>query len=274
MIHITNLSHAYRNQILFENISFILQKDNRIGLVGRNGAGKSTLLKIIAREIIPDTGTISIPSNFKLGYMPQEVIIESTRSILLEAFYALPEIGPLAERHATVIHMLEYEKNNHVLLHEYADLETQLQLLNFEEVKSDIKKILRGLGFSLQDLQKPMNTLSTGWKMRVVLAKLLAQKADFYLFDEPTNHLDIVAQEWFAEFLMNASFGFLLVSHQKYFLDTLCTKIIEVENGKIIHYVGNYTAYCNTKKKTLEQLESAHAQQQLEIKNTKALIDR
>jgi ATPase subunit of ABC transporter with duplicated ATPase domains len=209
MIHATSLSLAFGSQKIFDDLSFIIDAQDRIGLVGHNGAGKSTLLKALAAQCSLDSGTIALQHGKKIAYLPQEVVLRSTKSVLDEAIVA------------------------------YGDIDE----LEIPGALAEAKKILMGLGFSPDLLQLDVNQLSVGWKMKLALAKLLMQKADFYLFDEPTNHLDIFAKDWFLQFLKKASFGFMLVSHERYFLDTVCCRILELHNGNGKIYAGNYSFY-------------------------------
>jgi len=240
MIHIKNLNLSFKDQVIFNDVSLTLNNKAKVGIVGRNGSGKTTLLRIIAGLQQPDSGIIQKPSSFKIGYMPQEFTLTSSKNILEETLKALKHID-------------ETEKPR-------------------VEVKA--KKILLGLGFKQNLFTKPVATLSTGWKMRVLLAQLLLQKADFYLFDEPTNHLDLLAQEWFFNFLKNASFGFALVSHDRYYLDNLCSTIIELENGNCTKYNGNYTNYQKQKAERAAIEQATYENQQKEIKRKQKTIDR
>ncbi|MCX5922412.1 MAG: ABC-F family ATP-binding cassette domain-containing protein [Candidatus Dependentiae bacterium] len=273
MIQTNNLSLAFGDQIVFDNISFTLNQDDRVGLVGRNGSGKSTLLKAIAGQQHLDSGKVSISNKKVVAYMPQEVVLESEKSILEETLTASASLVKIQEEIAALEHHLSLDHAT-ADLERYADLQAELCELNPALVKAQAQEILIGLGFSEAQLATTVNTLSVGWKMRIVLAKLLLQKADFYLFDEPTNHLDIVAKDWFLEFLKTSDFGYLLVSHERYFLDYLCEKILEIERGKATFYNGNYSKYVVQKEHNLEILESAYIQQQKELKQKMATIER
>lgn len=160
------------------------------------------------------------------------------------------------------------------LLERYATLQEELLAYNLDALRADAKKMLMGLGFSEQQFDQPVDNLSVGWKMRIVLAKLLLQNADFYLFDEPTNHLDLIAKEWFLQFLKESEFGFMLICHERYFLDELCDKILDLERGKATWYSGNYSDCMTQKEHNLKLLEEAYIQQQKEIKRKQETIDR
>lgn len=240
MIHIQQISLSFGEQKVFDSINSIINADDRIGLVGRNGAGKSTLLKAIAHLQPLDSGTIALIGSKKIAYMPQDIVLSSKKNIVEEALTAHEHIEP-------------------------EDLPT---------LTAEAKKMLMGIGFSLERLQQNVDQLSTGWKMRLILAKLLLSKADFYLFDEPTNHLDIFAQEWFLRFLKRASFGFLLVCHERAFLNKACNQILELNFGKATRYNGNYDLYLKQKKESQERHRAAYMHQQKDIAQKKSTIER
>lgn len=239
MIGMRHVSLNFGTQIVFNDLSLTLNHTDRVGLVGLNGSGKSTLLRVIANQQPIDSGTIEKTSRHTIGYMPQEITLSSSLSIIDET-----------------VRNCNFDETN-----EYA-------------MRAQAKKILSGLGFSLEQFEQSVSTLSVGWKMRLLLAQLLMQKADFYLFDEPTNHLDLIAKEWFLEFLKDANFGFLIVCHDRYFLDQLCNVIFELESGKCTRYRGNYTAYCQQKRVNLENLKKAFLQQQKDIARKQKTVER
>lgn len=273
MIHLRNICLAYGDQIVFDELNATLSEDQRIGLVGRNGSGKSTLLKAIAAQLPLDSGTISIVGTKRVAYMPQEVVTQSTRSIRDEALSAFEQMDALKLKALELEKRMESESTEQ-LYEEYAAVYEELGSFEPEKARAQAETILMGLGFKTTQFDEPVSTLSVGWKMRVVLAKLLLKKADFYLFDEPTNHLDLIAKEWFLSFLKKATFGFLLVCHERYFLDELCTNILELEFGNGTMYTANYTQYLVQKEHNLELLLAARTQQQKEIKQKKQTIER
>jgi len=273
MIHITGLSLAYGERSLFDNLSCTFQDAQRVGLVGRNGSGKSTFLKILAGQLKPDKGVIQTGRGTKIAYMPQDVVLTSSRSIFDET---IRSFGAIA--HA----LNELEELEPIIMtadspdiHErYAAAHEQLAQAGFENLKVRARIMLNGLGFSEQQLSEPVSSLSTGWKMRIILAQLLLQDADFYLFDEPTNHLDIFAKEWFVSFLKTAPFGFLLVCHEQYVMDTLCTHILELELGKGTMYTGTYAEYEEQKHHQQAIVQAAYEQQKKDISRKQATIER
>ncbi len=272
MIQLKNLCLDFGSQKVFDNVSMNISPDQRIGLVGRNGSGKSTLLKAIHGTQHLDSGTINVTGGINVVYMPQEMVLASTKTILEEALSSYKEVGPLREK-ALLLEPL-VENKDLAAIEEYAHVVERLSELNVEYAIAETKKMLLGLGFKKEQLDQPVSTLSVGWQMRVVLAKLLLQKADFYLFDEPTNHLDIVAKDWFLEFLENMDCGFMIVCHDKYFLERLCTVILELDRGKGTVYHGNYTEYEEEKEARLHAVQQAYALQQKDLEQKKQTIAR
>lgn len=273
MINIQKADLHFGDQVIFDSISCMIEKQHKIGLVGRNGAGKSTLLKALAKQISLDSGTIEIAKNFTIAYMSQEVVITSDKTVFEETLTTFDYIFKLVQEKK----ILEKAIHNHPTEHEinrYSEIEYELFELNLDEKKVKAKKILTGLGFNDKKQQTKVSELSVGWRMRVVLAKLLLQDADFYLFDEPTNHLDLSTKNWFLNFLQNSSFGYLLVCHDRYFLDKACNITFELFNGILSVYQGNYSYYQQQKELKTEQLEQAFKKQQQEIKQKERTIDR
>lgn len=293
MIKLEDISLSFGSQVIFDNQTCNILPGQKIGLVGRNGAGKSTLLKVIAGQQHLDDGKVYIPKNFKIAYMSQDMTLISARSVMTEAVCANEELGKLIDEyslldailHKTGENNFESINNNFVsrelenlsreqLLERYAHVYSELCEIDYENKCIQAKKILTGLGFLQEQFDAPVSKLSVGWKMRLVLAKLLLESADFYLFDEPTNHLDIVAKDWFLDFLKNAKFGFILVSHDQYFLENTCDYICDVSMGKLIFYTGNYSKYIVQKEENKALLEKKYEEQQKLIKKKMEVIDR
>ena len=273
MIQARSINLSFGSRMLFDSISFDIKENQKIGLVGANGAGKSTLLEVIAGLHELDSGSISIQKNKKIAYLAQDVVLSSSFTVLQETLTAFEGITRLQNK-ISVLDAKIIDSATPEDIEEYAHLCQELQELNPELAAAEAKKMLLGLGFKIEDYEKSVTELSIGWRMRIVLAKLLLQKADFYLFDEPTNHLDIFAKDWFLDFLNKSSFGFMLVCHEQYFLDTLCKQILELEHGKGILYQGNYSAYELQKEHNRALLESAYVLQQKEIKQKQDTINR
>jgi len=273
MINTHNMSLSFNARKIFDAVGFTMHQDQRVGLIGRNGSGKSTLLQVITGEQPLDDGTVTISKYKKISYLPQEMVLSSDKSVLDETISVFDQIYELEQESKKLEQQLK-KAQDETILERYLHIQAQLADYNPGAVVAEVKKILRGLGFSLEQFEKPVNTLSVGWKMRIVLAKLLLQKADFYLFDEPTNHLDITAKDWFMNFLKQAPFGFILICHDRYFLNALCDHILELEMAKGVLYTGNYNAYEIKKEHDLQLREAAYRAQQKEIKRKKATINR
>jgi ATP-binding cassette subfamily F protein 3 len=205
--------------------------------------------------------------------MPQEVVLQSNLSILEETLTTFTQLHTL-QQEALHLEQLLVINPDTTTLDRYALVQEQLAGFAPEQLAAQTKKMLMGLGFSTQQLDQPVSNLSVGWKMRIVLAKLLLQDADFYLFDEPTNHLDLMAKEWFLQFLKESSFGFMLICHERYFLDELCDKILELELGKATWYTGNYSHYLVQKEHAIELLKAAKIQQEKELKRKWETVER
>jgi ATP-binding cassette subfamily F protein 3 len=274
MIQINKISLALGAKTIFDDFSCTIDEQQRVGLVGRNGSGKTTLFNVLAGLQSPDSGNITIPKDKKVGYFPQEVVLTSDKSILDETFSSFETLHALTEESKHLEQQLEKDHNNHDLIDRYATVQSQLIHEQPERDLAKTKKMLLGLGFSEQQFSMPVSNLSVGWKMRISLAKLLLKNADFYLFDEPTNHLDLIAKEWFLGFLKKADFGFILICHERYFLDELCTHILELEHGKAIIYHGGYSGYEQQKEHNLNMLETAYRNQQKEIQRKEDTIER
>ncbi len=275
IIQLKNVSLSYGERPIFNEITADFQPTQKIGIVGRNGAGKSTLLKVIAGKEQLDDGSISIDRNKRIAYMPQDVVLASNRPIFDEAFSVFQIFLDLeSEAQAIEAKLESAPADAEELMERYVKLLDQLASFERNACEKKTETILLGLGFKKEQFEKPVSELSVGWKMRLVLAKLLLENADFYLFDEPTNHLDISAKEWFFDFLKNASFGYLLVSHDRYFLDKACNVILELSHGNGTMYYGNYSRYVVEKEERNRVLESAFNRQQKEITRKQATIDR
>lgn len=274
MIQLRNISLSFGGQKVFDSISCTFNDNQRVGLVGNNGSGKSTLFKVIMGQHPIDDGHVALLSKKKIAYMPQEVVLMSDKSILDEALTALGDVAQLQEEEKRLSALIEQGSYDDDLINHYGQVCHDLEQFDMATERARVQRILAGLGFSNAAMEAPVNTLSVGWKMRLVLAKLLIQKADFYLFDEPTNHLDIFAKEWFLKFLKSAPFGFLLVSHERYFLDEVCDYILELERGKGTVYTGNYSSYVEQKAERDRLQLQAYIQQQKDIQRKQETIDR
>lgn len=277
MLLAKDLYLSFGTRALFDHISLSVQEGQKVGLVGRNGAGKSTLLKVIAGKQSLESGVIEVEKGKKIAYMPQEVVLLSDKSILDEAFAVFESIQNAQKELAELERFFDdptTDKSDEEKIERYAHLQEELSQVDAGALMVETKRVLQGLGLGPDRWDKPVSQLSVGWKMRLVLAKLLLTRADFYLFDEPTNHLDIVAKDWFVEFLKEADFGFLLVSHDRFFLDNVCEYIYALERGNGKMYRGNYSQYLDQKERDKELLEKAYLEQQRDIKQKMAFVER
>ncbi len=279
MISINSVTVSFGGYNLFENISFLINPKDRIGLAGKNGAGKSTLLKLLAGEQNPTKGEISCPKGVRIGYLPQDMIHQHGRTVFEETETAFQEIQQLEKRLEEINHQLEtrtdYESDGYMkLIEEQTEIYTRLDIIGAGNKNEEIEKILRGLGFERKDFERQTSEFSGGWRMRIELAKLLLQKPDILLLDEPTNHLDIEAIFWLEEFMETFPGSVILISHDKTFLDTVTGRTIEIVNGKIYDYKTNYSKYLILRKERIEQQENAAKNQQKIINQTEVLIDK
>lgn len=273
MIFVKQVGLQFGSQIVFDDISCTIIKQDRVGLVGRNGTGKSTFLKVLDGLIGLDRGSIEIQRGVKIAYMPQEVVIASDKTVLDETLSALADLYAMEQEKNNLFEKIQHDATEHDMIR-YAELEHELLEQNFEFKKVQAQKMLAGLGFDETKQKMGVDQLSVGWRMRIVLAKLLLQDADFYLFDEPTNHLDISAKNWFLNFLKSGNFGYMLVCHDRYFLDKACNKTFELSMGNLTVYYGNYSYFVEQKRIRTEFLEQAYEQQQREIKQKEDTINR
>jgi ATP-binding cassette, subfamily F, member 3 len=279
MISVNGVTVSFGGYDLFDNISFLINPKDRIGLAGKNGAGKSTLLKVLSGNQNPSKGEIAMPKSCKIGYLPQDMIHQHGRSVFEETETAYEEIQQLETRINEINHQIEtrtdYESESYSqLIEEQTDVYTRLDMLGAGNRREEIEKILKGLGFSRNDFDRQTAEFSGGWRMRIELAKLLLQKPDILLLDEPTNHLDIEAIMWLEEFMETFAGSILLISHDKTFLDNVTTRTIEISNQKIYDYKTNYSRYLILRKERKEQQENAAKNQQKIIDQTEVLIDK
>ncbi len=279
MISVNGATVAFGGFTLFDNISFLINPKDRIGLAGRNGAGKSTMLKLLAGQQNPTKGEIAIPRECKIGYLPQDMTHQHGRTVFAETETAFQEVQEMQKRLDEINHQLEtrtdYESDSYMkLIEDLTDINHRLDIVGAGNVEEEIEKILKGLGFDRKDLQRQTSEFSGGWRMRIELAKLLLQKPDVLLLDEPTNHLDIEAIQWLEEFMETFPGAVVLISHDKTFLDNVTNRTIEIVNQKIYDYKTNYSRYLILRKERKEQQENAAKNQQKIIDQTEVLIDK
>ncbi|PID95292.1 MAG: glycosyl transferase family 2 [Bacteroidetes bacterium] len=279
MITVSNVSVAFSGEDLFSGLSFIINPRDRIGLVGRNGAGKSTLLRLITGDLSPEEGEVLNPSSATIGYLPQEMTVDSDASVLEEVHRAFDEVNRLEDQirelTATLGSREDYASEAYAkLAQRLTDCNERFYLLGGANRGADAERVLLGLGFDRYEFDKPVNTLSGGWKMRVALAKLLLRKPDLMLLDEPTNHLDILSIQWLEDYLKRYHGAVILVSHDRAFLDAATNRTIEVIMGRLYDYKCAYTEFVQQREQTMASQVAAYENQQQEIKEIEAFIER
>lgn len=279
MISVSNISISYSGVELFEDISFVINPRDRIGLVGKNGVGKTTLLNIIAGKQAFDSGSVNISEGDTIGYLPQELKISSEKSILAETMSVFEEIHSLESEEKKINEELsereDYESESYYeLLHRLSEVHEKILLLDGNKKLGDAEKVLKGLGFLPSDFGRPVTEFSGGWQMRVELAKLLLKKPDLLLLDEPTNHLDIESILWLEDFFINYPGAILMVSHDKMFLDNVTNRTIEIAFGRIYDYKVSYTKYFQLREERLQHQQAAFENQQKHIAQQERFINR
>ena len=271
-----NISKAFGDQVIVKSGSFHIEEREKAALIGLNGAGKSTLLKMIMKESLPDQGDILLAKGKTIGYLSQHPDLTGNHSILEELKTAKAELIELERQIRTMeLEMKHLESAElEARLHSYHLLTERFEQQNGYAFQSELVGVLKGLGFSESEFSKQINTLSGGQKTRVALGKLLLTKPDVLLLDEPTNHLDMSSITWLETYLTNYSGAVLIVSHDRYFLDRVVTKVIEIENGNLVMFQGNYTDFSAKKKIVREAQLKAYLNQQQEIKHQEAVIEK
>ena len=279
MISIDSITVEFGGNALFENISFLIKEKEKIALIGRNGAGKTTLLKLIAGEMSPTRGSISRPKNLTIGYLPQHIKVNDSKTVREETLTAFENIFAIRANIATLTAELnerddfdtaEYGK----LIEELGYQNERLQMFDSDSIEAETEKTLIGLGFRRTDFERRTSEFSGGWRMRIELAKILLRKPDLLLLDEPTNHLDIESINWLESFLKNSKSALLLVSHDKAFVDAVTTRTIEISLGKIYDYKANYSRYLELRAIDRENQIRAYENQQKLIADTQDFINR
>lgn len=279
MISVNKLSVYFGGQELFDSISFMINKGDRIGLVGKNGAGKSTLLKVLAGDLKPNEGDISTPNKITIGFLKQDLEFHSGRSVKEEAEQAFVEIKKIEHEIEQVNLELEsrtdYESQSYLdLITSLNALEERFRLLDGYSIQSDMTQVLLGLGFQLTDFDRQTTEFSGGWRMRLELAKILLKKPDVLLLDEPTNHLDIESIMWLESWLKSYSGAIVLVSHDRSFLDVVTNRTIDLLLGKANDYKASYSKYVELRKERQEKQAQSKKNQDKHIKQTKELIEK
>ena len=279
MISIENLSVEFGVKPLFTDVSYVINRHDRIALVGKNGAGKSTMLKIIAGLQQPTRGRVSKPKELTIGYLPQVMVLSDSLTVRQETEKAFSDTITLEQHLDSLNQQLadrtDYESAEYQeLIEEMTNLNEQLTMINSINRDAEIEKTLMGLGFERKDFDRPTSEFSGGWRMRIELAKILLQRPDLLLLDEPTNHLDIESIQWLEKFLANNSATVLLISHDRAFLDNVTNRTIEITCGTIHDYNVNYSKYVVLHAERIEQQRRAYDNQQKMIEETRDFIER
>ena len=279
MISIENLSVEFSVKPLFTDVSYVINRHDRIALVGKNGAGKSTMLKIIAGLQQPTRGRVSKPKELTIGYLPQVMVLSDTLTVRQETEKAFSDTITLEQHLDSLNQQLadrtDYESDEYQeLIEEMTNLNEQLTMINSNNRDAEIEKTLLGLGFERKDFDRPTSEFSGGWRMRIELAKILLQRPDLLLLDEPTNHLDIESIQWLEKFLATNSATVLLISHDRAFLDNVTNRTIEITCGTIHDYNVNYSKYVVLHAERIEQQRRAYENQQKMIEETRDFIER
>lgn len=274
MISISNISYFIGGRALYENASAFVKPKDKIGLIGLNGRGKSTLLKLIHGEYSLDAGSISKSNDCTIGFLNQDLLSYQTEdSILTVALGAFKEVVEIERQLETIIKKLETDYSDE-LVERLSKLQEKYEQLDGYTVQSKAEEILEGIGFATADLHRPLKQFSGGWRMRVMLAKLLLEKPSLLMLDEPTNHLDLPSIEWVESYLRNYEGAVMVVSHDRQFLDNVTTKTIEVSQSQLFTYEGNYSFYLQEKELRQEIQQNAFENQQAKIRQTERFIER
>ncbi|RPJ83491.1 MAG: ABC transporter ATP-binding protein, partial [Acidobacteria bacterium] len=278
MIQISSLTKSFGDRVLFDNVTWQISDGERVGLCGVNGSGKTTLLKIFAGLEEPDAGSVVKPSNVTIGYLPQDGLVHEGRTLYGEATLAFEALLAVkAEMHELedrLGHPDIPDAEHEAMLSRYSDLQDRFRLHDGYSIDLKIATVLNGLGFSQEDFDRQTETFSGGWQMRIELAQLLLARPNLLLLDEPTNHLDLEARNWLESYLHDYPHAVILVSHDRYFLDTVVTRIAEVYLRQLNDYPGNYSHYLEESQAKLERIREAKRQQDEEIERMKMFIGR
>jgi ATP-binding cassette subfamily F protein 3 len=279
MISINNLSVEFSAKSLFDDISYVINPKDRIALTGKNGAGKSTMLKIIAGIQKPTSGSVSVPNDVTIGYLPQQMVLADSTSVIDEVRKAFSHIDEMHAKldkiNQELAERTDYDSPSyHQLIDRMTTLTEQLAIQGGDNCEAEMEKTLIGLGFVRSDFNRATSEFSGGWRMRIELAKLLLTRPDVLLLDEPTNHLDIESIQWLENFLVAKAKAVVLVSHDRAFIDNVTNRTIEISCGKIYDYAVNYSKYVVLRKERIEQQMRAYQNQQKQIQETEDFIER
>ncbi|SHG32569.1 ATP-binding cassette, subfamily F, member 3 [Flavobacterium fluvii] len=279
MITVNDISVQFGGTTLFSDVSFAINENDKIALMGKNGAGKSTLLKIIAGQSKPSTGNISAPKEAVIAYLPQHLLTTDGATVMEEASKAFGEIfkmkAEIDEINEQLTIRADYESDAYMkLIERVSDLSEKFYAIEEVNYEAEVEKILTGLGFLREDFSRQTSEFSGGWRMRIELAKILLQKPDLILLDEPTNHMDIESIQWLEDFLINAAKAVVVISHDRAFVDNITNRTIEVTMGRIYDYKAKYSHYLELRKDRRIHQQKAYDEQQKFIADNQAFIDR
>ena len=279
MISVEGLRVEFGVKPLFSDASFVINDRDRIALVGKNGAGKSTMLKILCGAQRPTGGTVSVPADTTIGYLPQVMVLQDDTTVREEARKAFADNTRMKERLDAMNNQLaertDYDSQEYMdLVQRYTEEHERYMMMGAENYESEIERTLGGLGFLRTDLERPTSEFSGGWRMRIELAKILLRKPDVLLLDEPTNHLDIESIQWLEQFLAQSAKAVVLVSHDRAFINNVTNRTLEISCGKVIDYKVKYDEYVVLRRERREQQLRAYENQQKEIADAKAFIER
>ena len=279
MITVNDISVHFGGTTLFSDVSFAINENDKIALMGKNGAGKSTLLKIIAGEARPSTGNISAPKDAVIAYLPQHLLASDGATVMEEASKAFGEIFKMKAEIDQINEQLtirtDYESDAYMqLIERVSDLSEKFYAIDEVNYEAEVEKILIGLGFEREDFTRQTSEFSGGWRMRIELAKILLQKPDLILLDEPTNHMDIESIQWLEDFLINSAKAVVVISHDRAFVDNITNRTIEVTMGRIYDYKAKYSHYLELRKDRRVHQQKAYDEQQRMIADNRTFIDR
>src|SRR5437762_1202861 len=278
MIQLSSAGKRYGHKLLFEGVDWLITPKDRIGLVGANGTGKSTLLKVLGGLETLDYGSISIAKGISAGYLPQDGLTLSGRTVFAECMSVFSKLRAMEEEMEQLtasMSELDHASAEYAQVADrYQRVEHEFQTRDGYAIEAQVGSVLTGLGFRKDDWDRQTDEFSGGWQMRIALAKLLLQKPNLLLLDEPTNHLDLEARNWLEEYLTEYPYAFVLISHDRYFLDVTVGKIVEIWNKRIHFYAGNYDKYEEQKTQRREQLEAAYRNQRERIEQLEVFINR
>ena len=279
MITVNDISVQFGGTTLFSDVSFAINENDKIALMGKNGAGKSTLLKIIAGQSKPSTGTISAPKDAVVAYLPQHLLTQDDATVMEEASKAFGAIfkmkAEIDEINEQLTIRTDYESDAYMkLIERVSDLSEKFYAIEEVNYEAEVEKILVGLGFNREDFNRPTSEFSGGWRMRIELAKILLRKPDLILLDEPTNHMDIESIQWLEDFLINSAKAVVVISHDRAFVDNITNRTIEVTMGRIYDYKAKYSHYLELRKDRRVHQQKAYDEQQRMIADNQTFIDR